>query len=115
MSVRWDGDDRVVRNMAVYGERVRQAVRAVADYWAPVIEAYAKDNAAWTDRTGNARQSLHAFVEQLSRDSVALYLAHGVEYGKWLELAHAGRYAIILPALQAHYGPIGEMLRGMFR
>lgn len=112
--VTWDGAERVRNNIGLYGEQCRRAVRSVADYYAPIIEAHAKTYAPWEDQTGNARQGLHAFVEELSTDVVALYLSHGVEYGRWLELKYQGRYAIILPTLQAHYGPIATMLKGIF-
>lgn len=111
----WGGSDRIViRNMDLYSQRVVQAIHAVAEYWAPVIESYAKQNAPWVDRTGNARQTLHAFKRELARETVALYLAHGMEYGKYLELRFQGRYAIVLPTLEAHYGEIAKMLKGIF-
>ncbi len=113
--IEWSGDDVVRANMAAYGQRVQAAKLAVANYWAPVLEAYAKENAPWTDRTGNARQALHSFVRELSSDTVALYLSHGMSYGVFLELRWAGRYAVILPTLQQHYGAVAQMLRDIFR
>ena len=62
------------------------------------IETWMKTNARWIDRTGNARQSLYAEVTRLT-DSVLLAFDHGMDYGFYLELSHAGRYAIIAPAL----------------
>ena len=113
--VTWRGDREVKARMNAYADRMRQAVLAVAEYWAPVLEAYAKEHAGWTDRTGNARQSLEGFVEELSRDTVAIFLTHGMEYGLFLETRFQARYAIILPTLEAHYEPIRRMLREIFR
>ncbi len=111
----WNGSDQTItRGMRNYTDKVYEAIRAVAEYFAPVLESYAKENASWIDRTGNARQTLHAFTEDLSREAVALYLAHGMDYGKFLELRFSGRYAIILPTLEAHYGAVGDMLRSIF-
>ncbi len=112
--VTFEGAERVRNNIGLYGDQVREAVRAVADYWAPVIEAYAKDNAIWTDQTGNARQTLRGFVDDLSRDTVAIYLTHGMTYGRFLELKYQGRYAIILDALEEHYYDVYDMLKGIF-
>ena len=114
VSIEWRGDDKILQRMSEYERKVLEAVVGVADYFTPVIESYAKDNAPWTDRTGNARQSLHAFTQVLARDTVALYLAHGVNYGVFLELAHQGRYAIIMPTLEAHYTAISQMLQEIF-
>lgn len=113
-SIEWTGVDNMVAQMTVYTNKVQTACRQVADYFAPVVETYAKQNAPWTDRTGNARQSLHAWVEELAKDTVYLYLSHGVEYGKWLEVANAGKYSIIYPTLQAHFQAISDMLKGIF-
>jgi hypothetical protein len=86
----------------VYHSRVIAAVASLVVFFSAKVEAYAKANAPWTDRTGNARQSLFA-VTDLAEDTITLYLSHGMDYGKWLELCNQGKYAIILPALQAHY------------
>ncbi len=112
--VQWSGDREVAARMMEYQRRVKQAVQQVAEYWAAVFEAYAKENAPWTDRTGNARQSLWTEVRDLARDTVALYLSHGVEYGVQLETRFGGRYAIIWPTMEAHLSQIGQMLRGIF-
>ena len=112
--VEWSNTRDVREGMERYRKDVKRAIRQVAEYWKPVIETYAREHAQWTDRTGNARRGLHSFVEELSEDTVALYLAHGMDYGLHLELKYAGKYAIILPALEAHYGEIGRMLKGIF-
>ena len=110
----WRGKVEMGQNCVLYGQKVIEAVRRVAAYFAPVMETYAKQHAPWTDRTGNARQSLNAWTEQLSQDVVALYLSHGVYYGVYLEYKYAGRYAIIWPTIQAHLDAIMQMLRGIF-
>lgn len=115
MSIQWSGNDTVLRNMMLYAGRVHQAVVAVAQYWSSVLETEAKQNAPWQDQTANARQSLYAFVRDVSRDTVELYLAHGVEYGIYLEVKYAGKYAIIWPTLEAHLNDIRAMLEGIFR
>lgn len=87
-----------------YIAAIRNGVRQIAAYYAPQIESWMKANASWTDRTGNARQTLSAEVEDVSLDMVKIVLAHGVEYGVWLEIAHAGAYSILGPAID-YWGP----------
>ncbi len=111
-SIEWSGDDGVIRAMQAYEQKVYEAVRRIAQYWSPVVEAYAKDEAAWVDRTGNARQGLQGLVEDLSETMVAITLKGGVDYQIWLELKP--RYAIILPTLEAHYGEVSRMLKDVF-
>jgi len=112
--ITWRGVPQMSANCLTYADRVRAAVRAVADYFAPVMERYAKQNAPWTDRTSNARQSLYTMVEELSQDAVVLYLSHGVNYGVFLEVRWNGRYATIWPTIQAHLDAITKMLKGIF-
>lgn len=76
-------------------------MKRIADYYAPIIEAWMKQNAIWNDITGNARAGLKAEVEQLAEDAVLISLDHTEPYGYWLELKNQGKYAIIQPAL--HY------------
>jgi hypothetical protein len=110
----WDGADALSQRMGTYGNLVMEAIQRVALYWAPIIEAEAKANAPWTDRTGQARQGLRGFVQDLSETVVAIYLVHQKDYGVYLELARQGRYAIIMPTLERHYQPIADMLRRIF-
>lgn len=41
-------------------------------------------------------------------------LKHGVDYGINLELMFGGRYSIIGPALEAHYGEVMRILQEVF-
>lgn len=77
-----------------YARAVFQTARNLAEQNAQEMEAWAKANAPWQDRTGAARQGLHATV-----DGTTITLSHGVPYGLWLEVANGGRYAIIAQAI----------------
>lgn len=107
----WRGDREVSRNMALYGEKVMELARQTALYFAPQIEATAKSEAKWVDRTGNARQGLSGLAQDISETAVAIYLYHKMDYGKWLEILHSGRYAIIMPTLESYYAPIMRFLQ----
>lgn len=106
MGFRWDRrpDQVFPAGAENYAQRARVALRALAAYYAPQIETWLKANAPWTDRTGNARQSLYAEVLDLT-NAMAIQFDHGVSYGIYLEFANTGRYAIIGPALD-HWTPI---------
>ena len=106
--------ESLVPAVASYEQRVMAAVVALIRSFEPRIEAYAKGNAPWTDRTGNARQTLFS-IDELAGQIVTLYLSHGMPYGKWLELCNAGRYAIVMKTLEAHYGQIKSALDALLR
>lgn len=110
----WQGLDALYARILDYQSKVELALLRIAQYWAPIIEAEAKANAEWTDRTGNARQGLTGFVDDVSQTMVIIYLAHRMDYGVYLELAHQARYAIIMPTLEAHYKPIWDHLKEVF-
>lgn len=64
------------------------------------LEAKMKMNRPWTDRTNMAKTLLNAKVSQPSKDIIRITLAHGVDYGIWLELANGKNYAIIAPTIR---------------
>lgn len=64
------------------------------------VEAHARATAPWSDRTGAARDGLVASVYN-DFGEIVLELAHSVDYGIWLELIQGGRFAVIMPTLEA--------------
>lgn len=80
-------------------DRVDMAIRVYADQGAKQLENFAKENRRWTDRTGHARQRLKGYVGK-SELGYRIYLAHGVDYGVWLELANEKRYSIIPQSIE---------------
>lgn len=66
----------------------------------PEVVGYAKSNAPWEDRTGAARDGLDAAVYN-DDGEVTLDLFHTVDHGYWLEIIQSGRFAIIMPTLEA--------------
>lgn len=57
--------------------------------------AFAKVNAPWTDRTGEARRTLGGEVVIDGKHYVCVF-GHGVDYGIWLEVSNNGQYGIVL-------------------
>ena len=63
------------------------------------MQTYAQQKAPWTDRSGRARQTLKGSTEKQPQKRI-IKIAHGVDYGLWLELAHEKRFAIIPDTLR---------------
>lgn len=74
------------------------------------LETYAKKNRPWTDRSSRARETLTGTSELLGGTSARVVLAHGVDYGVWLELAHEKKYAIVEPTVRLQSN---EILKGL--
>lgn len=75
------------------GSRLAHGTAAVA----AEMETYAKQNAPWIDRTGNARRTLSGFVAQDGEDTLLVGIAGHMYYSPNLELHYGGRYAILAP------------------
>jgi hypothetical protein len=71
----------------------------VCEKYAAEAEQKAKENAPWTDRTGDARKLLKGEVVD-DGEALGFSLAHRVEYGKHLETANSGKYAILKPTIE---------------
>lgn len=90
---KWDFDG-LIQGLQGTETKAMIAIRMYAENAALSLQNYARQKARWTDRTGNARQRLTGTSLPLI-NGYKLQLAHGVDYGKWLELAHERKYAII--------------------
>lgn len=71
----------------------------VSTQYVPKLRENAQLNARWENQTGEARRRLNSSYETVA-NGFNLVLAHGVDYGIWLELAHEKRYAIILETIE---------------
>ena len=89
-----EGSDDVKRKFTEYEEKMRAALYILADTGAKMMEAWAKENAHWVDRTSNARQGLKGSA-YWDKDTIIIVLSHSVDYGVWLELANQRKYAIL--------------------
>lgn len=101
MSVVWDVEPDQLFEEAIRGyiSDLHRGIYLICQRYAVEIEAWMKAERVWTDRTGNARQTLHSEVTSVVNEYVELIMAHGVEYGINLELDNGGRFAIVGPAL----------------
>ncbi len=88
----------IANNLDSYGVKVIKAALLVGEKNGQAMQNYARRNAPWTDRTGNARAGLFYVVKQ-EPGRVTIYLCHSVDYGVYLELAHGGRLEIIWPTI----------------
>lgn len=86
--------NKLLGGLTNFENRAQIALRMYAETSALKLQNFARQNARWTDRTGHARQRLTGDSE-IVNNGYKLRLAHGVDYGKWLELAHEKRFAII--------------------
>jgi hypothetical protein len=136
---RWRESPTQAYDATRYVRAVDNAVGSLLEYWAAKVETSAKVDASWTDRTGNARQTLAAFAVKVEKrrpvqavmvtdgerlvataytpgiGGWSLILRQGMSYGKNLELDRGGRFAVVVPTLQGHYTLIWNSVRGLVK
>ena len=83
---------------AATGRLLLRIKDTVCAKYAVEAEQYAKNNAPWTDRTGDARKLIKG--EVIDDGDLGIRLMHRVEYGKHLETANSGKYAILKPTIE---------------
>ena len=96
--------------------RTHESIMAAGGIYAQEMESYAKQNAPWTDRTGNARRTLfglNTFGSDDAGDSSVYYIGVGgaMPYSPELELRHRGKYAILHPTLELFAPTLLENIR----
>jgi hypothetical protein len=106
-------DQALPQLMANYTKYLFLGGRNVAPKIAEEMQAWAKANAIWQDQSGDARALFRAYAKDSPGVLAEIVLTHGVDYGLWLEIAHAGKYAII-PKTIDQFGPrIAKGLQGI--
>jgi len=90
--------------------RLGRNISRIFDRGAAIAERRAKTGAPWQDRTGNARAGLRGQSE-VRAGRAELVLSGNQHYSQWLELAHQGRWATIIPTMQG----MGEFMRSELR
>jgi len=103
-------EDTLTTGMLKFPAQLEAGLFSTFEFYRPKVESAARDNAPWTDRTGNARQGLRAITEHNGLMH-AIELFHQVAYGIWLEIRWSGRYAIIVPTIKEQ----GQLLMGTLR
>ena len=106
------GKTSLFANVDVMRETHMKAIAASGKLIEQEGVAYAKQNAPWTDQTGNARNGL-AGATDVKLDSVTVYFMHQVPYGIYLETRWSGRYQIINPTIQVMAPRWMNLLRSM--
>jgi hypothetical protein len=112
--IQFTGVDEMVNRLKALEGRTLQTVKNIAEYHGPKMEAAAKQDAKWVDRTGAARMLLHYTVVE-ENGKIVLRLHHGVKYGLALEVRNAGRFSIIFPTIQRQLPAIQDMLNKVFK
>lgn len=96
----------VINNIEKLKSKAEAAFSLLCENGAQKMEAYAKANRPWKDRTGDARRRLKGSWKKV-QNGYEIKISHGVSYGVWLEFKNERRYAILKPTVEkVGYGEI---------
>jgi hypothetical protein len=99
-----NGVAKVIENLTGAMGRRKTAALVICKQYALLAKKTLQDSQGmeqgegqfWTNRTRLAVRSVHGFVvDDKSNDQIGFGLAHHVEYGKYLELAHNRKHAAL--------------------
>lgn len=116
---RWEYD-RISPALKAAPAKAKSYLSRITTYHALRAETYAKLNASWTDRSGNARSKLTGEADNrgAAQGHWEILLYHQMPYGIWLEIRWAGKYAIIQPTIRVeapqYWQSAAEVMETMF-
>ena len=100
MRLQLQGLNQMMSTLDDVGKRGREGGVKAMEATMAEAEAEAKREAPWTDRTGNARNSIGGYTDDSNKDNPVGILSIGVYYGVFLELKNNGKYRIVWPMLE---------------
>ena len=89
----------VIQGLERFDNTMQAQLKVVGSTISHNMEAYAKSNHPWTNRTYSAEHQLKGDFT-VNDNTLDIMIKHGVDYGIWLELAHEKNYAIIAPTVR---------------
>ena len=106
-----EGEQLVLQGLEGYIKGLRKAAEDAAGEIAALLESYAKTHHPWTPRTGATDASTRGFVAENSEKLILIVLTAGMDYDKFLELAHGGKWAWLWPAVIDNKTRIKQILQ----
>lgn len=88
----------ILKSIVEKQAKTMAALGVYGDSVAKEMEAYAKSNRVWTDRTSDARDRLKGDSKSMGT-RVRCSISHGVDYGIYLEMCNEGKYRILKPTI----------------
>lgn len=104
----------VLKGLAEGEIKTRAAVGLYCDSAGKKLEATAKKEAPWTDRTALARQTIQGGKEWKG-NKCNVFVSGNTNYFKFLEFAHEKRYAILYPTVKKMQNEIISGMRGILK
>lgn len=113
-----DGINKFKNKTATLFERRRAALYALSlQYAALALNDFRRrqsNNAFWNNQTGSARDLVFSDA-YIKNTTVGWFLAHGVEYGVYLELANDGKNQALRPTTERFAGRFFDDAQSLYK
>lgn len=96
------GFDEVFRNLNALEQDFHRRAAVAMDEVGKMLENHARTNHLWKDRSGNTNNSTIGGLSEQTREYVRAVLSAGMTYDVFLELARGGKWAWLMPAVEAN-------------
>lgn len=106
MGIRLDAGN-LLKGLSEMELKAQIATQLYAETSATKMVNDAKDNAPWTDRTGNSRQTIDHSITNAGK-KVTINLRGNTPHFKYLEFCHEKKHAILWPTIQKWSGKVLE-------
>lgn len=111
VSMNMVGFAEIQANAIAFEKGIEDLRHRVCQELAKQMEAWAKANAPWEDRTGDAREGLRGeYVAESGPNVSAALIAHTVEYGVFLETMQGGAFQILMPTVLHFIADLGKLM-----
>lgn len=102
------------RISAVYALALHYAAIAINYFTSVQPSSPGTSGLFWTNRTGQAAARMFTNAE-LTANSISWFMAQGVQYGVYLELANDRRFAAINPIIKRYAGRFIQDVRKIYK
>lgn len=109
----WDEFSKMKVEQLDTKARAKAGITEIAEQASVKMREYAQKNRRWTDRTGYAKMLLQSVVATVGKKEIQSIVAHGVDYGVYLEYSFNRRYAILEEARDAIYPEAAKAIQEM--
>lgn len=105
----------VLGKLKTFDQTTQAQLKVVGSTISKNMEAYARSNHPWTNRTSSAQNNLRGDFK-VTDNELDIMIKHGVDYGIYLETRHDfnGKYAILEKARDSELNNFKNMLRTLF-
>lgn len=105
-----NGAAQILANLAAFEKVMQARAEAAMQEVGAALERWAKEEHAFTNRTGELEASIEGFLAASGPSLISTVLKADTPYAHFVELARSGRWAYLWPVIERHQDEILEII-----